>query len=360
MEEHRIVVLGAGIGGLTTALALTRLGYAPVVYERSPVLPGTGGGIQIPPNGARVLHRLGLAPALAAAVRPEAIELRRWQDDSVLGRAELGAAALARYSAPHYTLGRATLCRALLEEVREAVRFGWRCDAITEDDDGAELRFAGGEVVRAGLVIGADGARSLVARELGAAGPSASGYVVHRALLPATLVPGPPVIQVWLGAGRHCVSYPVDSGLINVVVVAPAREDPGYAGWHPRVRELLVASDGEDRHGLYSSPQPRIRHRGRLVLTGDAAHPMLPFVAQGAAQAIEDAELLARCLGEPGGLARYDAERRARVGPIAAAAEAGGHTYHLNDGPEQERRDAGLRRWGLADLDWLYGAAVTA
>jgi salicylate hydroxylase len=370
VASERIAVLGAGIGGLTTALALAHRGLQCVVFEQSPTLPVAGGGIQIPPNAARVLHKLGLAPALDAAVRPEAIELKRWRDGSVLGRVDLGATALARYGVPYYAIRRAELCRALFEAVRrqcgtQTVQFGRRCVAVTED---AELTFADGTGVHADIVIGADGIHSLVGAHLGAGALRYSGHAVYRAVVPADRVPGPARVRVWLGPGQHCVSYPVDGDLVNLVAMVPAPVPPpggmtegdreevltAYRGWDPEVRGLLAVAGRLDHHGLFDRPAPRRRHRAGLAVIGDAAHPMLPFLAQGAAQAIEDAALLAGCVREPGGLARYATARQARVTPIAAAARAGALLHHLPDGAEQRLRDRRLAGWRLPDQDWLF------
>jgi salicylate hydroxylase len=370
VTPERIAVLGAGIGGLTTALALARRGKRCVVFEQARTLPAAGGGIQIPPNAARVLHRLGLAPALEAAVRPEAIELRRWRDGAVLGRVDLGAAALARYGVPYYAIRRSELCRALFEAVRrqcgpDTVQFGRRCVAVTES---AELTFADGTGFPADLVIGADGIHSLVGAHLGVGDLRYSGHAVYRAVVPADRVRAPARVRIWLGPGQHCVSYPVDGGLINLVATVPAPAPPpgrmaegdreevlsAYRGWDPRVRDLLAGTGRLDHHGLFDRPAPRRRHRAGLAVIGDAAHPMLPFLAQGAAQAIEDAAMIAGCAGQPGGLARYAAARQERVTPIAEAARAGSLLHHLPDGTEQQLRDRRLAGWRLPDQDWLF------
>ncbi len=233
--------------------------------------------------------------------------------------------------------------------------------------------FADGSRAYADAVIGADGLNSVIRRLLHADTVRYSGHSVYRAVISAeraSWLSTPPRVVVWLGPGRHCVSYPIDGGRsLNLVATVPtpappsaAREVSGcellaaYAGWHPAVRGLFAVADRFDHHGLFDRPPMPVWHRDRLAVLGDAAHPMLPFIAQGAAQAIEDAEVLAACAGEPGGFARYEAIRRSRVERVYAVSRAGLHDHHLPDGPEQQLRDSRLAAAGLPDLDWLYGA----
>jgi salicylate hydroxylase len=175
-------------------------------------------------------------------------------------------------------------------------------------------------------------------------------------------------VLVWLGPGRHFVCYPIDQGRnLNLVATLPAavppppargvRADellPAYAGWDPTVRGLLSAARSFDRHPLFERPAPGPRSWGRVALLGDAAVPMLPFLAQGACQALEDAESLARHIGGPDGLAGYAADRQERAEQVAAASRAGAHDNHLADGADQRRRDRHLAGLTLSDLDWIY------
>jgi len=376
VANTRIAVLGAGIGGLTTAVALAHEGVHCEVFERNATLPGTGGGIQLSPNATAVLHRLGLAPALTGAVRPVARELRRWRDNEIIGRVELGRAAELRYGAPYYTMRRATLCRALFEEVRralgpEAVRFGRRCTGVQDCGVGVVLQFADGSHSRADAVVAADGINSFVRGLLHPSPVRFCGHSVYRAMLPAECAPwlcSPARVVVWLGPGQHCVSYPVDGGRsLNLVATVPTPAPPSavreisgkdllsaYAGWHPAVRGLFAVADRFDRAGLFDRPALPSWHRGRIAVLGDAAHPMLPFVAQGAAQAIEDADALAGHIHEPDAFARYAQARQARAERVVAVARAGLRDHHLADGPEQRLRDSAIAAAGLYELDWLY------
>ena len=368
---RHIVVVGAGIGGLTAALALGRAGVRCAVVERSAALPGTGGGIQIPPNASAVLHRLGLAPALAGAFRPAAREVRRWADDTLIGRTRFD------FPDPYYTVRRATLCRALLAAVRrvhgpDAVSFGLRCVGVSDRGEDVVVRLDDGTARVADAVVGADGLHSSVRAQLGTGPVRYSGHSVYRAVLPSGRAGrlAPATVVVWLGPGRHCVAYPVDDGGVNLVATVPSPVPPSrvrevaagevlsaYTGWHPAVRGLIALATRLDHHGLFDRGDLSAWHRGRVVLLGDAAHPMLPFVAQGAAQAIEDAEVLASVIDRPDAFARYEAARRSRVARLAELARAGAAEYHLPDGPRQRERDSRLAAAGAAPTPWMYAGA---
>jgi len=368
---ERIVVVGAGIGGLTAALALGRAGVRCEIVERGVTLPGAGGGIQLPPNASAVLRRLGLARALSGAFRPAAREVRRWADNTLISRTHLD------FPDPYCTVRRATLCRALLAEVQrvhgpDAVRFGRRCVRVIDHGDAVVVRLGDGTALGADAVVGADGLHSSVRAQLGTGPVRYSGHSVYRAVLPAGRAGrlAPATVVVWLGPGRHCVAYPIDGGGINLVATVPLPAPPSrgrevaagevlsaYAGWHPAVRGLIALATRLDHHGLFDRADLPAWHRGRVALLGDAAHPMLPFVAQGAAQAIEDADVLASVIGHPDAFARYEAARRSRVARLAELARAGATEHHLPDGPEQRDRDRRLAAAGPAPASWMYASA---
>jgi len=227
----------------------------------------------------------------------------------------------------------------------------------------------------AGVVVGADGIRSAVRRSLVADRPRFGGMAVYRALVPAERLPHlarPAVVRLWLGPGQHCVCYPIAGGRwLNLVATVPAAApDPeswtstgdatalasAYATWNRDVRALVSAVDSALRFVPHDRPPLRRWTAGRVALVGDAAHAMLPFGAQGANQAIEDATALAACLASAGpeaALARYDRVRRDRVAQVGAAARHHAATHHLADGPQQRDRDRALA--AAASLDWLYG-----
>lgn len=354
-ERVRVAVVGAGIAGLSVAAFLARAGITATVYEQATELREVGAGIQLSPNGSRLLHRAGLGAHLsAAAVRPEAIEVRRWQDNGLIARTELGAACEAAYGAPYYTVHRARLHSGLLGLVQDRVHRGRRVVAVTEHPDRVELRFAGGDPVSADLVVGADGLHSVVRRAVSADTVRFSGLTVHRGLARDT--GGEPLVRIWLGPARHVVAYPIGGGVANVVV---AGKSESFDGWHDEVRAVVAGAEGWSRWPLYDRvPLDRWGTR-RVVLAGDAAHPLLPFGAQGANQAIEDAAALARCLAAgdvPGALRRYEEIRVPRVDRVRAMVRGNTDDHHLPDGARQRRRDAPMRaRESLHARAWLYG-----
>ncbi|GIF26553.1 salicylate hydroxylase [Actinoplanes tereljensis] len=342
----RIAIVGAGIGGLTTAIALARRDIRSVVFERRDALPDEGAGIQIAPNAAAELHELGLGEVFEAAARPSCREIRRWQDNTVISRTDL-----SRYDTPYYAMRRGALVGALREA---AVVFGRRCVSVT--DDGA-LCFADGTGERATAVVGADGLHSAVRGLVVRDELRDSGYVAVRAVLPMETELDR--VVVWLGPHRHVVAYPIGRGHLNLVVVGRPG-DANVDGWHPAVRDLIDRIERPEVHTLYDRPPAPRWHHGRVVLIGDAAHPMLPFIAQGAAQAIEDAAALARCGGRPDAFRRFEALRRERVGPVADLSRAGAHVYHLPDGDEQRQRDTAMAAAPPGSHDWLYGRRVAS
>ncbi|MFI5910818.1 FAD-dependent monooxygenase [Dactylosporangium sp. NPDC051541] len=320
----RLTVAGAGVGGLTAAVSLAAHGVACTVVERAPALSASGYGIQLPPNATRVLSALGLALE-AFSSRPVAREIRRWSDGALLGRVPLGDAVVERYGAPYLTLRRADLLLALYNRF-PGVHFGrsWNSDAP---------------------VIGADGLHSAVRGSLFADPLVPVGHTAYRAVLPP--VTGfPPVVTVWLGPGAHVVAYPIPGGL-NLVVVGHTSLD----GWHAPVRDLVRAAGPMRGFALYTRPPLPAWHRDGAVVIGDAAHPMPPFLAQGAAQAIEDAFALPGFLSD---LAAFEALRRPRTDRVTAASLAGGEEYHLPDGLLQQRRDERIAAAELPGQDWLF------
>jgi salicylate hydroxylase len=385
-QPDGISVLGGGIGGLATAVALARQGLPCRVFEQAPALAEVGAGLQVSPNAVRLLHRWGLGEALAGvAVAVEAVELRRWSDNGTLRHTPLGARVERAFGAPYYTVHRADLHRALLERLPAgALTLDARCTAVQERPDGVDLTFADGSRHTAGLVIGADGIHSVTRAQLVADTPRFSGESIYRGLVPAERVPfltREQKVVIWLGPRQHVVCYPVSGGkLISFAATVPAQDwqteswtaqgsvpelVAGYAGWHPEVRELLSAADQVSRWALHDRDPVENWVSDRLAIVGDAAHPMLPFLAQGANQAIEDAATLAVCLGAarqdepaagPAALRRYLRARLDRTAEIQRTSRDNTAMMHLPDGPEQRMRDEVLA--GDSDphgVQWLYG-----
>ncbi|WP_407561856.1 FAD-dependent monooxygenase [Streptomyces sp. 184] len=388
MSQMRVAVVGAGIAGLAFAAALRRGGADCHVYEQAEHLAEVGAGVQLAPNATRLLHRLGLRARLrAVAVAPEAIEMRRWDDGLMLQRTPLGDRCLRRFGAPYYTVHRADLHAALLSQLPpDRLHLGARLVAVTQDEAEARLHMADGRTVAADAVVGADGIHSAVREWFVADWPRYSGQTIYRGLVPAERVPhllAEPRVRLWFGPEQHCVCYPVSGGRqVSFGATVPAasweveswsaRGDvaglrAAYKGWHDDVLRLLDAARNVSRWALHDRDSTDRLGWGRVGVIGDAAHPMLPFQAQGANQAVEDAVVLARCLTEAGGagagrdavraaLRRYERIRLPRTTRIQQQSRANAETFHLADGAAQRRRDTGaLAEPGLDRHRWLFG-----
>jgi len=377
-----IAVVGAGIAGLALAAALDRRGFSSVIFEQAAHLAEIGAGIQIAPNASRLLHRLGLARRLGeVAVRPRATEFRRWSDDGLIGRTVLGDECERVYGAPYYTIHRADLRNALASLIRaDSLRLGRQLVTVREESDRAVLGFADGSSHEAWVAAGADGIRSVVRAALAADQPAFAGFGVYRGIVPAAAVPElvrEPAIRVWPGPGRHLVCYPVCAGAaVSFAATVPSavagRESwdaPGtaqdlsrsFSGWNQCVRRLIGGAQQVRRLAVYDRAPIGRLSTSLLALVGDAAHPMLPFAAQGANQAIEDAMVLAACVSRgPAGTmtlaaSRYSQSRAERTARVQRQARRDIGGLHLPDGELQRSRDKALS----AGLDlrrqaWLY------
>jgi salicylate hydroxylase len=379
-----VAIIGGGIGGLAAAASLLQAGFDVHVYEQAKALGEVGAGINIGPNASRLLHRLGLAGRLGACgVKPASVDQRRWDDGRVLLRAPLGAMVEERFGAPHYTFHRAELHEVLAGALPAArVHLGHRFKLLVDRGDRVEAQFENGTSISADVLIGADGIHSAVRHALlGPEKPRFTGCVAYRGLVPAdrlTHLGLKRTTQIWMGPARHFVHYFVAAGrLVNFVAVTEEdswqREswiDRGevadalaaFSGWHPHVRAIIGATEETYKWALFDrAPLPRWSV-GRVTLLGDACHPMLPFMGQGAAQAIEDAATLTACLGKrddvPAALKRYEQLRLPRASRLQAMSETNKTRFHLPDGPEQQQRDAHMARgatdWSFAAIAWLY------
>ena len=355
-------VVGAGIGGLTTALAVRRAGHEVVCFERAQELNEVGAGIQIGPNASRLLHRLGLAEPLAAvAVQPTRLQFRRWSPGAVIKEIVAGPDVAHLYGAPYYTLHRADLHRILTEaQPPGTIRLDATCVGADQHNTGVELRFADGTQHRADVVIGADGLGSQLRQLMDLSRPRFSGKAAWRVLVPADAVAelaDPPIVRMWLGPGKHLVSYPICAGrLLNLAGALPAtaaeaeswtREGPAdefaaaLDGWDPDLHTILAAATTTLRLPLFDRPTQARPGLGRITLLGDAAHPMLPYFAQGAAQAIEDAWVLGRCLEGATrptavqALRRYEQARATRTAKVQRRSRRNGQLFQLTDGLKQ-------------------------
>ena len=380
----RIAIIGGGIGGLSAALQLVKAGFDVHVYEQAAAIGEIGAGIQISPNASRLLVRLGLKPAMdKVGVRPLAVHQRRWDDGRTLQRAPLGPEVEAAFGAPYYHFHRGDLAELLGTAVpAERLHVRHKLVDLIQKGERVVARFENGASVEADLLIGADGIHSRMRHLLfGPEEPRFTGCVAWRGLVPGERLKHHNIEVVshsWMGPEGHVVHYWVASGrLMNVVCVVEhgtwtkeSWTDKGevaevlerYEGWHPIVRGLIGAFPETFIWALHDRlPLPRWSD-GRVTLLGDACHPMLPMMAQGAAQSIEDGAALAASLTTTpgdvtGALVRYEEVRKPRATRLQEASAANRKRFHLPDGPEQKKRDEALATSGdrsIANIGWLY------
>lgn len=387
--EARMAVVGGGIAGLALANAFWRVGLRSDVFEQTRLFSEVGAGLQVAPNASRLLHRLGLERVLRkVAVRPTAIEMRRWDNDQLLRRTPLGDECERAFGAPYYTIHRADLHSALVNRLPTGfLHAGLRCERVEEREDRVVLHLSDGSTADADVVVGTDGIHSRTRGLMAEDQPRFSGQAIYRGLVPAERLPGlfeEPKVVLWLGPDKHVVAYPVSGGKkINVGATVPAGdagpeswtaegsvEDlvAAYQGWNTRVRRLVAAPESVGVWRLHDREALGHWSTARVTLAGDSAHPMLPFMAQGANQAIEDAVALATCLREaiPGtrradpatitaALRRYERARMPRTTEVAETSRGNTRMLHLPDGVEQELRDAKLAEVpGLQSKAWLF------
>lgn len=387
LTRREVVVLGAGVAGLAVARALALRGADVTVLEQADAIREVGAGLQISPNGAAVLRALGLAAPLAELSLPaRAVHLH----DGPSGDRVL-TMDLARSAGEHgfHLLHRADLIGLLAEGARAAgvrLRLLQRIESVDLSGPVPVLATAQGARIEAPILIGADGLHSRVRAALnGADRPFFTGQVAWRAVIPET--PGAdPVAEVHMGPGRHLVSYPLRGGRQRNLVAVEERarwaeeswsltDDPmelrlAFRGFGPRVRGWLDQADRVNLWGLFRHPVAARWHGGSAAILGDAAHPTLPFLAQGANMALEDAWVLARMLARldtpAAAFAAYQAARAPRCRRLIAAANRNARAYHLAS-PLRELAHAALRLGGrlapglaLSRFDWVYRHDVTA
>ncbi len=393
--SRRLLIAGGGIGGLAAALAAARAGWQTQVLEQAAAFSEVGAGVQLGPNATRVLQALGVLQAVrGAACAPQRLlarDAREGHEGCILGSLPLGADVESRYGAPYLTVHRADLHEALRQAAaQQGVNLQAACRLASVQDlaEGVQARSADGTTWGGDALVGADGLWSAVRPALVADGPPrASGHVAYRALIPMDRVTpawcGPEVIA-WLGPRLHAVSYPVrDGALLNLVVVVEQAVEGPAGGWDlPGTGERLRAAMGVvcgplqalvDAAPAWGSwvlhDRPPVAGadamaRGRIALLGDAAHPMRPYLAQGAAMALEDAHEMGRCLGAVSdrildvetALQRYALNRWERVARVQRRARRNGEIFHAT-GMVRLARDWVMRAAGGArvmDLPWLY------
>ncbi len=393
--SRTIFVAGAGIGGLTASLTLARKGFRVVVLEKAERLEEAGAGLQLSPNASRILIDLGLQERLKPnAVTPEAISIISARAGGELLRLPLGEEASARAGAPYWVIHRADLQAALAGAVNDHpdidLRLGCQFEDMAPHARGLTIVHRSGTTRREDLalaLIGADGVWSAVRNHLfPKVQPQFSGLIAWRGTLDAKQLPREftaPRVQLWMWPDAHLVAYPISGGRqINLVVVVPGTWNrPGWStpGDALELRDVFASSrlassarmligavDSWRKWALFGLPEGCAWHQGAVALLGDAVHAMLPFVAQGAAMAIEDAAVLAKVLGEPGietsaqvatAMKHYARLRPSRVARVQRTAWQQGRIYHLS-GPMALARDLTIRAMGpariLARQSWIY------
>lgn len=382
------VVAGGGIGGLAAAIALAQRGLEVRVCERRPEFPEEGAGIQIGPNGSRILRDLGVAEFLEDKVaKPDVLSVRDGASGRELACLPLGTWIAERHGAPYWTAHRRDLHLALRAraeaEPRITLSRGTETVSFENEPDGICAIGANGEVLSASVLVAADGLWSELRRHISGRPSNLSpvGKAAFRSVTPADSLPPeltPNAVHIWLSPGAHAVHYPVNGGRdIALVVIA---DDPSrFEGWDSPViadavkekvetfaapLQALVASADSWRHwSLYHMPPLERWTSGRAALLGDAAHPMLPFLAQGAVMALEDAVTLAACITEAGAglesaIEKYERTRRPRVAKVIEASEHNGRIYHMR-GAAALARNATMKiappKRVMSRFDWLYG-----
>lgn len=389
LSGKKIVVIGAGIGGLTAAICLRNRGAEVTVLEQSPAITEVGAGLQISPNGVAVLRALGLEDVLARdAVRGRAVVLRDYARGAEVLRLDLMGLAPDQ---AYYFVHRADLVDLLAEAARDAgvqVRLLQQVTRVEPVSGAGTLVYLANDArTGADIVVGADGLHSRARAALnGQDKPFFTGQVAWRAVV-ANDLGLEPEAQVFMGPGRHLVVYPLRGGkLVNLVAVqerkgwvaegwnhfdAPDNLRAAFAGFGGQARALLAQVDEVRLWGLFRHPVAANWYGPGVAILGDAAHPTLPFMAQGANMALEDAWVLADCLDRLGageaGLAAYQTARRDRVVRVVAAASGNAWKYHLRAAPVRGLAHLGLRLGGalmpgrmLHQFDWIYGHDVTA
>ncbi|NMH97908.1 FAD-dependent monooxygenase [Pseudonocardia acidicola] len=399
-QSYAVTIAGGGLGGLAAALSLRQKGLRTTVLEQAPELGEVGAGIQTAPNASRILIGLGLRTRLEE-IKTEPLDQvrRRWEDGSIIAQLPLGERVKREYDAPYWHYHRADLHRVLLDACLDPdgpgpvveVHTDAKVVGIDRTDPIRPVAItADGRGFAGDVLIGADGIRSSVRDAMGLPDTLVfSGEMAYRALIPGDKIAADPATRflldrfhstIWYGPDRHLVHYMIRGGeYLNVVAIVPCTLDvdqswtapatadelvDAFPGWDDRVAAMLSKAEGDaSKWALYHRRRDPVWVDGHVTLLGDACHAMLPYQAQGASQAMEDAAVLAEELGAvtadgiAGALTRYVSRRAKHAGMVQEASLRNMTFYHLPDGPEQRERDEKLKNFsGESDVsyDWLW------
>ena len=383
----KIAIVGGGIGGLTAALALSQNSHDITVFERSAGIREIGAGVQISPNAGRLLHSLGLGAAYSEiSVNPHRVVLRRWEDDSIIRATDLDESFISQHQVPLANVARNELVEiignAVAARANVTLKFSTHVVAVEPGESSSVVLFSDGSSQTFDIVIGADGIHSVVRPCVGGVDkPRFSGSAAYRALVPRSAVEDLPIdVTNRMGPDRHVVSYFIgrNRSHLNLVCISPedsweseswteqgTMEDlySRFEGWSPDFLSLLGrVEEPVFRWALYDREPLEQWGIGTTTLLGDACHPMLPFMAQGSCQAIEDAVVLARCLSDvstsdaASALRRYEDARQGRTAQVQTSSLMNRDLFHMVDGQEQRDRDMifSITPPGMSILDWVY------
>ncbi|KAF9691670.1 hypothetical protein EKO04_010189 [Ascochyta lentis] len=375
-----VVIVGAGLGGLALAVALARRGHSVRILEQASKLGEVGAGIQIPPNSGRLLRRWGVMQHLEKwAVKPEGINFRRWESGAIIGHTALGQSFQENFQEPYYVVHRAHFHDALLQRALQlGVKVDLGCRVVQYQEQEGSVVLADHSVVKGDLVVAADGINSAARNEIIKAAsqePVFDGFAAYRATVDAKKIRDDPEIawilekpslNIWIGEDRHVMSYTIAGGeTFNMVLSHIDRSDPStwshkfakehvqgeFYGWDPQLTKIISLIDQCMKWPLKTGKQLKswTSPSSKLVIMGDAAHAMLPYMSQGAAMAVEDGAALAVALNKldsldslPGVLSVFEEERIKRSSDMQNASRVNGLIWHFPDGPEQRARDSAM------------------
>lgn len=379
----KVLIAGGGIGGITAALCLAKAGHDVAVFEQAESFSEIGAGIQLSANCSRVLHRLGLESSLNdSGFLPQGTQTRNWRTGEIITDSPLGDAATKKYGFPYYHIHRGDLMSLLVDAIKQSPKIALHTNAKIESFENTEnsVQVSVNETSHQGdILVGADGIHSAIRSRLwGDEKPSFTGNVAWRALVPAAKLPKglvKPMSTVWWGPGKHFVHYYVRGGeLVNCVCVVEKdgwqveswTESGDYnelkadfQGWHSDIQTLIDTADRSSLYkwALFDRPPMKRWSQGRVTLLGDACHPTLPFMAQGAAMAIEDGAVLTECLSQENSieaaLHRYETLRLSRTAGIQKGSRRNATVFHLS-GVKAWLRNKAAKKAGASVMDGLY------